>query len=119
MSQVDIEEKYIQLGRDGVYNNLQLLAILKGVSLDVDVTLYDNRKFSANQMEEILKGLRLGIDVTIYAKMEFNAGQMYEILKGLSEGINVTAYANPQYKRLEMKQMRRKIIKDKGLMYKE
>lgn len=58
-------------------------------------------------------GLGKNIDVSVYADPRFDADQMHEIRRGLESGVDVTIYANPELHDKQMEAIRRKLEADK------
>lgn len=107
--QQEIEEKNnINLS---IYNSFQRDEIKKGLEKGLDVSIYANPQYDADQMIEIRWGLEKRVDVEIYAKQEFNGDQMYEIREGLEKGLDVNSYANPQLDASQMEELRLQLEK--------
>jgi len=68
-------------------------------SVKVDTT--DKNKleeiFSKDQLRELRVGRNNGVDITVYANRKLSAEQMAVIRKGLEEGLNARLWASPEY----------------------
>jgi len=62
-----------------------MLEIKKGLKNNLDLTVYANKDYSSEQMEQIRLGLEANLDVSVYDKKEFYFSQMREIRKKLLE----------------------------------
>ena len=65
------------------FNKKQMREIREGLKANLDVSLYNKKKFSPNKMKEIILGLKSNVDVLIYAKSFFDAEQMKKIREKL------------------------------------
>ena len=66
----------------------------------VEVGIYCNSAFSAQQMQQIRYGLLQGIDVRIYASQDYSVEQMRELRLGMEDGVDMLGVANPTLCRL-------------------
>jgi hypothetical protein len=74
----------------------QKTQIINGINKGLDVSIYANPEFDANQMEVIKEGLQDGLDVSYYADPRFDTEQMDVIRTGLANEFDVSLYANPE-----------------------
>ena len=69
-------------------------------------------QFGIYQKYEIYDGLERNVDVSIYADTKYTAEQMREILVGLDLDLDVSQYANPKYSSEEMRETRRRLYEE-------
>lgn len=62
--------------------------------LENDISLYANKKFNADQMNEMELGSKSNINVKCYADVRFSAKQMAIIRAGFEEGFDASKYAD-------------------------
>ncbi len=70
-------------------------------------TMWKEKDFTQNQLEEIEEGYRKGLDIAVYARKDFLALQMRQIRLGLEAGLPVEAYANKQFDWFQMEEIRK------------
>ena len=58
-----------------------------GLEDNLDISIYANKKYSGEQMEQIRLGLENKIDVSKYANVEYDDIQMLKIRKELKQNI--------------------------------
>jgi hypothetical protein len=90
-----------------IFSVNQLQEIYRGFkTVGINVGIYADPAYNADQMEQIRLGLESKLIVSVYAKPEFNAAQMEEIRLGLKKGLNVSLYADPEICWQEMNNIR-------------
>lgn len=62
--------------REKNYNELQIGELAAGISRGLDTSLFDDPRFTWEQMREIRLGQESGIDVTSYAKLQYSSIEM-------------------------------------------
>ena len=116
--------------------------IRKGLEENIDVSVYADAKFNADQMECIRTGLEKGLDVSIYTNPEYsapkmrllcdalvygvptsdvkriaipayNAGQLRVIVRGLKHGLDTTVYEDTNLQVYAMADKLRELLKEK------
>ena len=97
------------------FNKYQQDEILKGLEEKLDVSIYANIEFTADQMQQIRLGLEDNLDVLLYAKKEYNWKQMSQIRIGLKANLDVSVYANPELKWGEMESFRLNLLEKNAL----
>lgn len=126
---------------DPKYDAMQMDEIRQGLEQGVDVSIYADPRYNYLQMHQIFEGLEQGVDVSEYANPEIdnkkmlcnklyllscktlnlnelikmNHFQLDEIESGLESGVNVSAYADPSLSHVEMKKLRKDLIRRKAL----
>ena len=81
------------------FDKLQQREILKGLELNLDISIYAKECFNYAQMYAIRTGLEKNLDVSIYAKDYFDVNQMLTIRKWLEDNldVDVSIYVNKYY----------------------
>lgn len=84
----------------------QMNQIRHGLSENLNVRHYADTEFNAAQMKQIRLGLQSGVDPTIYCDAAYDSDQMQELRWGLETGLDVLLYANPRLDGMQMNQIR-------------
>ena len=90
---IDVK-KYVESNE---LHEMQVREIIKGLLKGLDVSLYDDPKFSPEQMHEIRLGILSKIDISKYRDPKFDQYQMGVIRKGLEKGYDITEYVDERY----------------------
>ena len=85
----------------------QIKAITYGLKAGLDVTEYNDIRYSANAMMLIAEQMKKGdVNINLFAKPEFGYREMDKILEGIKEGLNVSYYNKPGFDYLQMEEIR-------------
>jgi len=74
---------------------IEAYIIAQGIREGLDVSIYADRQFDYQQMEQVYLGLRSGIDVSIYAVERFTSEEMKETRLCLEAGMSKDYFINP------------------------
>lgn len=82
---------------------MRLYQIYLGIKQDIDVSIYDNPKYTSNSMMCIREALVKGLDYKLFAKPELNDAQINTLISLLSKGVDISKFNNHEFKEPEMK----------------
>ena len=96
------------------YSSYRMAKMSHVLSYGLDITPLENlsiRRYS--QLDEIADGLKKGLDVSIYANPKFSAQEMCQIKEGLEHGIDVSWYTKTDSNgNLIFNEFQREVIKE-------
>lgn len=93
-----IQEKLYNLPGYKHYSKNQLIILTIAIKENLDLTHLASYLLTHSQMLEILKGLRLGLDVSVYAKYGYSIKSMIAIRDALSKQVNIAPYVKTEFR---------------------